>query len=130
MRDAVALLLADDHVARELAVVGPLVEHALEQLRRTDDVGAGLLEEVEELALLGGEELGQSGHGGPVYVNGLLGRQTDAAVRRAHRAPEPLELLRRDAVGVLRAREGAAAHLLGVGPHAAHHLLADRRVSA
>ena len=64
MRDAVALLLADDHVARELAVVGPLVEHALEQLGGADDVGAGLLEEVEELALLGREELGQPGHGG------------------------------------------------------------------
>src|SRR5215212_2726948 len=72
--------------ARDLAVVGPLVEHALEQLRRTDDVGAGLLEQVEEHALPGGEELGQSGHGGPVYVTGLSGRQADAAVRRAHHA--------------------------------------------
>jgi hypothetical protein len=57
VRDAVALLLADDHVTGDLPVVGPLVEHALEQLCGADDVGAGFLEQVEELALLGREEL-------------------------------------------------------------------------
>ena len=44
---------------RQLAVVGPLVEHPLEQAGRADDVRAGLLEQVEELALLRSEQLGQ-----------------------------------------------------------------------
>src|SRR3954447_17225858 len=57
VRDPVALLLAHDDVARQLSVVGPLVEHALEQLGGADAVVPGLLEEVEELALLGREEL-------------------------------------------------------------------------
>src|SRR5215203_2359647 len=60
--------------------------------------------------------------------NGVVDASGHAAARGADDAPEPLELLRRDAVGVLGAREGAAAHLLGVRPHAAHHLLADRGV--
>src|SRR5918911_723307 len=55
VRDPVALLLADDDVAGELTVVGPLLDHALEQPGRSYDVRAGLLEEVEELALLGSE---------------------------------------------------------------------------
>src|SRR5215217_2602312 len=56
--DAIALLLADDHVTGQLTMVGPLPEHALQQLGRPDDVGARLLEQVEELALLGSEQLG------------------------------------------------------------------------
>jgi hypothetical protein len=64
VRDAVALLLAHDHVTRQLGVVGPLLEHSLEQLRRADDVRPGFLEEVEELALAWREQLGQSRHGG------------------------------------------------------------------
>src|SRR5215217_444992 len=63
VRDPVALLLAHEHVAAELAVVGPLVEHALEQRCRADDVVAGFLEQVEELALAWREELRQAGHG-------------------------------------------------------------------
>src|ERR671917_549573 len=46
----------------------------------------------------------------------------------AHCGLQPVELLRGDAVGVLRAGERARADLLGVGRHAADHLLADRRV--
>src|SRR4051794_18743549 len=57
VRDAVALLLADDDVARQLALVGPAVEHPLQELGGADDVGARLLEEVEELALLRSEQL-------------------------------------------------------------------------
>src|SRR5918999_2543825 len=49
--DPVALLLADHHLARELAAVRPVLEHALEQLGGADDVGSRLLEQVEELAL-------------------------------------------------------------------------------
>src|SRR5213595_2845072 len=33
VRDPVALLLADDDVTRQLAVIGPLVEHLLQDLR-------------------------------------------------------------------------------------------------
>jgi hypothetical protein len=66
--DPVAFLLADDHVARELAVVGPAVEHALEQLGGAHDVRAGLLEQVEELPLLGSEDCREPRHGRPVYV--------------------------------------------------------------
>src|SRR3954447_1011112 len=57
VRDAVAVLLAHDDVARELPVVGPLLEHPLQQLGGADAIVPGLLEEVEELALLGREEL-------------------------------------------------------------------------
>jgi hypothetical protein len=62
--DAVALVLAHEHVAPQLAVLGPLLEHALQQLRRAHDVGAGLLEQIEELALPGREPPGQAGHPG------------------------------------------------------------------
>ena len=72
VRDAVALLLAHDDVARQLPVVGPLLEHALQQLGGAHDVRAGLLEEVEELPLAGGEDLREAGHGGPVYVKRRL----------------------------------------------------------
>src|SRR5215217_7499507 len=60
--------------------------------------------------------------------NGLVGASGHAAARGANGVPEPFELLRGDPVGVLRAREGAAAHLLGVRAHPADHRLADRRV--
>src|SRR5829696_1161069 len=80
VRDAVALLLADHNVTAELAVVGPLVEHALEQLRRTDDVGAGFLEQVEELAFPGREQLGEAGHAASVW-NGRTGASGHAATR-------------------------------------------------
>src|SRR4051794_33938391 len=56
--DPVALLLAHDDVARELGVVGPGREHPLEQVGGADDVRAGLLEQVEELAFLRREQLG------------------------------------------------------------------------
>src|SRR5919199_456611 len=51
VRDAVALLLADDHLPPQLAVVRPLLEHALQQLGRQHDIAPRLLEEVIELAL-------------------------------------------------------------------------------
>ena len=54
VRDPVALLLADQDVARELAVLGELAQHLVEQLRGAQDVAAGLLEEVEELAVASG----------------------------------------------------------------------------
>ena len=57
--DAVAVLLADEDVARQLAVLGIGPQHPLEQLGGAQDVAAGLLEQVEELLLLGDEDLGQ-----------------------------------------------------------------------
>ena len=62
VRDPVALLLADDDVAREFAVVWPLLDHPFEEARRAHDVRAGLLEQVEELAFLRGEELRELHH--------------------------------------------------------------------
>jgi hypothetical protein len=61
--DAVALLLADDDVAREIRPVGIVGEHLIEEARAADDVGRRLLEQVEEDAVLAGEDLGQAGHG-------------------------------------------------------------------
>src|SRR5918997_338849 len=58
----------------------------------------------------------------------LVSASGHAARPRANRGPEPFELLRRDPVAVLRAREGAVAHVLRVRPHAVDHRLADRRV--
>ena len=49
------------------AVVGDIDGNAAkigEQIARARDVAGGLFEEVEELAILGGEDLGESGHGG------------------------------------------------------------------
>ena len=66
VRDPVALLLAHDDLARELTVVGPLLHHPLQEAGRAHDVRAGLLEEVEELALLGSEQLGELNHGARV----------------------------------------------------------------
>src|SRR4051812_13920192 len=56
VRDAVARLLADDDVARELRGVGIAREHAVEEVSRLHGVGGRLLEEVEELAVLLGED--------------------------------------------------------------------------
>src|ERR671930_547762 len=60
--DAVALLLADHDVARQVGAVGVVREHLVEQVGAADDVGGGLLEEVEEHTVLAGENLGQAGH--------------------------------------------------------------------
>src|SRR4051794_21909385 len=89
VRDPVALLLADHDLARERGVVGPLLEHPLEQLGGAHDVRARLLEEVEELAFLGGEQLGEPRHGGPVYVKKLSTRPsgTEAAAPAGGRPP-------------------------------------------
>ena len=83
VRDPVALLLADDDVARQLAVVGPLLEHPLEQPGGAHDVRAGLLEEVEELAFLGREELGQPAIARPVYCERTCYRWRAPALRAA-----------------------------------------------
>ena len=66
VRDPVALLLADHDLAGELAVVGPALEHLLEQSAARTMLRAGLLEQVVELALARREELGQAGHRRPV----------------------------------------------------------------
>jgi hypothetical protein len=45
--DPVALLLADQDLARELAVLGEGREHLVEQLGGAQDVAGGLLEQIE-----------------------------------------------------------------------------------
>ena len=60
--DPVALLLADHDVAREVRPVGVVGEHLVEEVGAAHDVRGGLLEEVEEDAVLAGEDLGQAGH--------------------------------------------------------------------
>jgi hypothetical protein len=47
LRDAVTLLLGLQDLAGELLLLGPGLEHPLEQLRRPEDVRAGLREELE-----------------------------------------------------------------------------------
>src|SRR4051812_21993819 len=125
VRDPVALLLADHDLARQLAMVGPAVEHVLEDLAGLDDVAPGLLEQVEELALARREESGEPGHGSAVYL-----RTRRLGVRPpAHHLLEPLHLLRRHAIGVLRPRERAGAHFLGVGGDGIDHLAAELGVA-
>src|SRR4051794_14454425 len=51
VRDPVALLLADQDVAREGGVLGVAAQHLIEQIRGAEDVARGLLEQVEELAV-------------------------------------------------------------------------------
>ena len=60
--DPVALLLADDDVARQVRPVGIVGEHLVEEVGAAHDVGRRLLEEIEEHAVLAGEHLGQAGH--------------------------------------------------------------------
>src|SRR3954447_1319753 len=67
VRDPVALLLADQDVPGELGVVGPPGEHLVEQVRGPGDVAGLLLEEVEELSVAGGEDLGQESHRAAPY---------------------------------------------------------------
>jgi hypothetical protein len=55
--DAIAVLLADEDVPRELTVLGVGPEHPLEQLGGAQDVPRCLLEEVEELLLTRYEDL-------------------------------------------------------------------------
>ena len=62
--DPVALLLADHDVAREVRPVGIVGEHLVEEVGAAHDVRRRLLEEVEEHAVLAGEDLGQAGHVG------------------------------------------------------------------
>ena len=81
---------------------GQSLEHPLEQLGGAHELRPGLLEEVEELAFLGREELGQPAHRRPVYVNELLSAERDRGATGELR-PEAVELLRGDPVGVLGA---------------------------
>jgi hypothetical protein len=64
VRDPVAVLLADQDVARELAALGEVLQHLLEQARGVQDVAAGLLEQVEELPVTGGEDAREPHRGG------------------------------------------------------------------
>src|SRR3954447_4382893 len=57
VRDPVALLLADQDVAGQVRPLGIGAQHLVEQVGGADDVAAGLLEQVEVLAVPGDEEL-------------------------------------------------------------------------
>jgi hypothetical protein len=57
MGDPVALLLADQYLAREVAALGIVAEHLVEQIGGANDVAPGLLEEVEELTSARREDL-------------------------------------------------------------------------
>ena len=59
--DPVALLLADQDLAAKPARVGPLLHQPAQELGGVQDVRPRLVEEVEELAILGNET--ESGHG-------------------------------------------------------------------
>jgi hypothetical protein len=63
VRDPVALLLADHDVAGQFRPVREVREHLVEQVGAAHDVRRRLLEQVEELAVLGGEDVRQAGHG-------------------------------------------------------------------
>ena len=67
VRDPVAVLLADQDVAGQLAALGVVREQPLEQLGRAQDVAAGLLEEVEELAVAAGGENVRQAHAAGRY---------------------------------------------------------------
>jgi hypothetical protein len=58
--DAVPVLLADQDVAGQLAALGEVAQHLLEQPGGAQDVAAGLLEQVEELAVTRGEDAGEA----------------------------------------------------------------------
>src|SRR4051812_9527181 len=59
--DPVAGLLADDDVASQVGGLRVPPQHPVEQVGGLDRVGGRLLEEVEELPVLRGEDLGESG---------------------------------------------------------------------
>ena len=63
------VLLADHDVAGEVGDSGYLPEHLVQQVGGADRVGRRLLEEVEELPVLGGEDLCESGHVRPAMVD-------------------------------------------------------------
>src|SRR3954453_21873079 len=60
----------------------------------------------------------------PVYLHFFSGAPGDAG-RRRDRLPIALQLVGIDRVGVLRGGEAARPDLVGVGPHARHHVLLD-----
>jgi hypothetical protein len=62
VRDPVALVLDGLDLAGEVLALREVREHLVEQLGRSDEVGRGLLEQVEELPVLRDEDLGQAGH--------------------------------------------------------------------
>src|SRR5829696_2429428 len=62
MRDPVALLLADHDVAGQVRAVGVVGQHLVQQVRAADRVLRRFLEEVEEHAVLGGEDVRKACH--------------------------------------------------------------------
>jgi hypothetical protein len=62
VRDPVAVVLDGLDLTREVLALREVAEHLDEQLGRPHQVAGGFLEEVEELLVLGDEDLGQAGH--------------------------------------------------------------------
>ena len=60
VRDPVAVLLADQDVASELAALREVAQHLLEQPGGAQDVAARLLEQVEEPTVARGDDAGQA----------------------------------------------------------------------
>src|SRR2546421_165645 len=60
--DPVALLLADQDVPRQVGALRVVAEHLVQEVGRAHDVARRLLEQVEELAVVGNEDLGQAAH--------------------------------------------------------------------
>ena len=79
MRDPVALLLADQDLARELVALGVLAQQLLEQLGGAQDVPARLLEEVEELAVPRGKDAGEAHSARNLALSPLEAGQLHAA---------------------------------------------------
>ncbi len=57
MGDLIPVLLADQDLPRQALAFGKRGEHVVEQLGGVHEVGAGALEQVEELAVAGAEEV-------------------------------------------------------------------------
>src|SRR3954447_18994873 len=114
--DAIALVLAHEDVPGPLARLRVVAQHLVEQVGRANVVRGRLLEEVEELALLGSEDARQPGHEG-----GSLDPATGGDVR-LQPGSEALQFGGVDRVDVLGAREGAGAHVGGVLAHGGDHV--------
>ena len=109
MRDPVALLLADQDVAREVARLRVVPEHLIEQVRRR---GRG------SSAASSKRSKNSRSRGAKIVASRAMARH----YRRATPPDEGLELLGIDRVDVLRPREAARAHVVGVGRDSGDHV--------
>src|SRR4051794_29823382 len=90
VREPVALLLADQDVARDVLRVREASEHLVEEVGAAHEVARRRLEQVEELALAGREEVRQAGHGRPIIRTAVAASARRAPRGRSStRAPAP-----------------------------------------